>query len=127
MVRASVPDFRRSPKLVLVSTLFLWLGLTLLAIAAFVEALGPLRWVPIGALALMGGFIAFANWTVVWATVRHGRSPSMVPLIGGPLLLLATLATPSASIHKWAPLALFVDPFLAAQILGLALPVCRKR
>jgi hypothetical protein len=102
-----------------VNSFLIWFGLITLAIAGFVDALGPLRWVPIGALALMGGFIAFVNWTIVLAEIRGRRAPSMVPLLGGLLLLLAMLAAPIGWIHRWAPVALLVDPFLAAQLLQL--------
>ena len=127
-VRLSVADFCHHPPLpVIVNQFLIWFGLIILVIGGFVDALGPLRWVPIGALALMGGFIAFVNWTIVWAEIRGREAPSMVPLLGGLLLLLAMLASPIGWTHRCAPVALLVDPFLAAQLFQLGSLNRRRR
>jgi hypothetical protein len=80
----------------------------------------PYRWAPIAWLALVGALFAVANWACIAIFARRGRAPSMFPLLGNSVLVLAGLAVPIESFHRWAPVGLLADPWLVATLIGLA-------
>lgn len=80
----------------------------------------PWRWAPIAWLLLVGGVLAIANWTCLAIFARRGKAPSMFPLLGNSILLLAGFAIPVHSFHRWRLAGLVVDPWLGATLIGVA-------
>lgn len=80
----------------------------------------PWRWAPLAWLLLVGSVLAVANWTCLAIFAMRGKAPSMFPLLGNWILVLAGFAVPTHSFRAWALAGLLVDPWLLATLVGVA-------
>ena len=68
-----------------------------------------LRWVLPGLLGLVGCWIIFLNFSVVYVWFLRREHHSFIPLLGGCLAGLAMLASPLPGVVRFAWIPLIVD------------------
>jgi len=101
-----------------VVTKVFWATTVLAVPLALLVEPGPLRWVAIGWLALLGIICALANWATIAGYIVRRRSGSMIPLLGVASLGIAVGAMPPTLFGGWRLIGLFLDPWLLVVAVG---------
>lgn len=86
---------------------------------AFLANPGTLRFCAVGVVGTIGLLFALANWACLIVAFCSGRHISLVPFLGGLLLTLAALATPTPRLGWFAFLGVLLDPSILVTIGGI--------
>jgi hypothetical protein len=97
-------------------TWLFWIATLAAVPSAFIVSFGPARWIAIGWLGLLGAAVTISHLAMAGRLVRGGRAPSMVPLLGGPLLGTALGGISVGTGKHWLVLVALLDPWLILMI-----------
>jgi hypothetical protein len=95
-----------------------WLTTIVAVPVAYLTEPGLWRWVAIAWFGIFGVSVALGNWAILLRSREGGRHVSLVPLLGGALLLLALGAVPVKLVSRSIIWGCLLDPWLAVLAIS---------
>lgn len=86
-----------------------WIVLALIVVFGF-NSPAPTRYVIAAVVALLGLSCIVVNFVIIFRYLRHQKTSSLVPLVGGVLFAVGMVMTLQRDVCRWAWVPLAIDP-----------------